>query len=182
MGSAVFLSYVRSTAASAARALNQSLGEDVCFLDTDDIAAGEVFPERLTDAILGAQVFVAFLDETYFQRWYCLREWLLARAPLDEVLRRGVGPSASLDAVHHGVVALEPRIDERVVARLPPVLRQTNWPDWNATSALEKLIRSRLEGPVFTRATWRGSRGHGSQAGSRGVRGASRAEAGRSVE
>jgi hypothetical protein len=81
MGSAVFLSYVRSTAASAARALNQSLGQDVCFLDTDDIAAGEVFPERLTDAILGAQVFVAFLDETYFQRWYCLREWLLARAP-----------------------------------------------------------------------------------------------------
>jgi hypothetical protein len=79
---------------------------DACFLDVSELEYGDEFPRRLTEALLGSRVFVAFVDRTYFQRWYCLREWLLARAPHDDLLRSGAIASAVDAAVGHFVAAL----------------------------------------------------------------------------
>ena len=53
----------------------------MCFLDVEDIETADRFPPRLSDALLGAKLVVAFVDAAYFQRWYCLREWALALTP-----------------------------------------------------------------------------------------------------
>ena len=88
MPQSVFLSYARRTNRDNARALRAALGADVCFLDEEDIELGAKFPTTITDALLAARVVVVLVDATYFQRWYCLREWMLARAPFDELLYR----------------------------------------------------------------------------------------------
>jgi len=87
---AVFISYARSTSFYAAEALYRKLGgsNGLAFLDTEGIAEGEHFPKKLATAILGARVFVAFIDETYLNRWSCLRELQTALAPFDSLLRR----------------------------------------------------------------------------------------------
>jgi tetratricopeptide (TPR) repeat protein len=148
MPAPVFISYARKTSAAPAKALRDALGADTCFLDTEDIELGDSFPKRLTDALLSARVVVAFVDQAYFQRWYCLREWLLARAPFDAVLKRGERPDAPL--LQHVVVAIGPDVDDRVLQRLPPVLRTTNWPSAGATEVLARLVRSKLESLTLT--------------------------------
>jgi tetratricopeptide (TPR) repeat protein len=140
---AVFLSYARSTSRTSARALHDAFGGDTCFLDTDDLDLGEEFPRRLTEALLASRVFVAFVDETYFKRWYCLREWSLARAAFDELLRRGTSQTALVHAIDHIVVALGSN-SGALLAHLPPELSQRTWPHLRETRKLEALVRSKL--------------------------------------
>lgn len=73
MSHPVFISYARSTSRQHAEALHRELG-NLSFFDTSDIETGEQFPEALVDALLDAKVVVVFVDERYFQRWYCRKE------------------------------------------------------------------------------------------------------------
>jgi tetratricopeptide (TPR) repeat protein len=148
MPAPVFISYSRKTSAAPAKALRDALGAETCFLDTEDIEIGDSFPQHLADALLAARVVVVFVDQTYFQRWYCLREWLLARAPFDALLKRGESVSAAL--LEHIVIALGPDVDDRVLQRLPPILRTTNWPAATATDALAGLTRSKVTSLTVT--------------------------------
>jgi len=86
----VFISYARSTSRSFAEALHTELGgpEGLSFLDTSDIEHGEQFPVALANAILDARVVVIFVDEVYFQRWYCLRELLIVLSAYEALVRR----------------------------------------------------------------------------------------------
>ena len=64
--------------AAPAAALHAELGSDVCFLDSDAIEFEELFPRRLAMALEAARVVVVLATPGYFERWYCLREWMAA--------------------------------------------------------------------------------------------------------
>ncbi len=72
-----FISYARKTSRDHAEALHHELGGDtgLAFLDTSDIETLQKFPAEISEALLAAKVVVIFADETYFRRWYCLREF-----------------------------------------------------------------------------------------------------------
>ena len=149
MSQPVFISYARQTDRANARALRDSLGADVCFLDERDIELGDKFPTALTDALLAARVVVAFVDLTYFQRWYCLREWLLARAPFDAVVKRSGSPADADAAVSHIVIALSDD-DAGSIQRLPPPLQHGSWPNARATDAIATLVGKTLRNNAQT--------------------------------
>ena len=67
--------------AGAAAALHAELGPGVSFLDSDAIEAEELFPRRLAIALDAARVIVVLATPGYFERWYCLREWMAALLP-----------------------------------------------------------------------------------------------------
>jgi len=140
----VFISYARRTSAERARALLTELGPDICFLDRDDIELLEEFPRRLSEALLGARIVVAFPDATYFERWYCLREWMLALAPWVEVMRSDGSPELGL-ALDHLIVALPPEgLRPEDGARLPTPVSRWNLPVAADAKGLATLIRARL--------------------------------------
>jgi hypothetical protein len=105
----VFISYARKTSREPAEGLHRELGGEsgIAFLDTSDIEAGEQFPRVLVDALLDAKVIAVFADETYFNRWYCLRELRTALAPFEVLFRRGASSEdEKVAALAHLVVAL----------------------------------------------------------------------------
>jgi hypothetical protein len=84
-----------------------------CFLDIQDIEILEHFPRRLSEALLGARVMVAFIDPTYFQRWYCDRRslaslWLHIRP--QQIVRRP--PEENLPTCAPTEPGEEPRASE----------------------------------------------------------------------
>ena len=99
MSHPVFISYTRTTSRQQAEALHRELGE-LAFFDTSDIETGEQFPEELVNALLDAKVVVVFIDERYFQRWYCRKELETALKPF-EVLSTQPGHSQEIAASHH---------------------------------------------------------------------------------
>ena len=134
----VFISYARKTSREPAEALHRELGGEsgLAFLDTSDIDAGEQFPKVLIDALLDAKVIVVFADETYFNRWYCLRESRTALAPFEALLRRGgASEQQKAAALSHLVVALPQRGPANLLKGLPSLIRQGSWP-----SARAKLL------------------------------------------
>jgi TIR domain len=133
----VFISYPRASARPQAEALHTALGHDACFLDTEAIAHYDHFPRRLADTLLGARVVVVLASRAYFQRWYCLREWLLARAPWD-ASRGEAGPGDTEIRLGHLVVALGDDLAEADLQRLPPPLQRRNLPSVSATAALRR--------------------------------------------
>jgi tetratricopeptide (TPR) repeat protein len=142
----VFLSYARGVSAAEARALHRELGEDQAFLDTTNIEAGDQFPERFTEALLGSRVVVVFASERYFQSWYCLRELRTALAPYDALLRRPGTTKADLaSALRHVIVALPGGTSNQQLEGLPPALAMANAPQAGDTSGLAGLVRRRLE-------------------------------------
>src|SRR5215217_4668871 len=84
----VFISYARKASREYAEALHDELGEDLAFLDTEDIPFGDAFPERLVDALLDSRVVVILAEPVYFTRWYCLLEYRLARTPFLRLAER----------------------------------------------------------------------------------------------
>lgn len=141
----VFISYARKTNRENARALRDELGADSCFLDEQDLEIGDTFPKELTDALLASRVLVAFVDSTYFKRWYCLREWMLARAPFDELVKRESSAAQREAALSHVVVALAEDVGDHIVRRLPAPLQVRNWPATTSTAHIAALVRSRLK-------------------------------------
>jgi hypothetical protein len=116
----VFISYARLSAAREATALRDELGPDLAFLDSTDIAAGDLIPDSITGAILGASIVVIFLDDVYVTHPYCLREMRLALAAPQRIIL-ALGRNADL-----GLVPLPPR----------------NWLAASATHALADVVRA----------------------------------------
>src|ERR1039458_515000 len=99
----VFISYARKTSTAPAKALHRELGGDtgLAFLDTSDIETLQKFPAEISDALLAAKVVVVFADETYFTRWYCLREFETALAPFQALARSAAGETERQEALDH---------------------------------------------------------------------------------
>jgi len=138
----VFISYARGTHLADAERLHALLGGGggLSFLDRTGIEPGEQFPPVLVEALLESRVVVAFLDDAYFERWYCLWEFRAALAPLLAHAPERM-QEAALDSI---VLALPPGASRSLLDRLPPSLRRTNWPVAADTEQLAQLIRTRL--------------------------------------
>ncbi|MEO8326006.1 MAG: toll/interleukin-1 receptor domain-containing protein [Nitrospirota bacterium] len=154
MSHPVFISYARSTSRQHAEALYREL-EELAFFDTSDIETGEQFPEVLVDALLDAKVVVVFVDERYFQRWYCRKELETALKPF-EILSTQSGhshemQSNTLDGI---ILALPPdqpgSVTGRLLHNLPPRIGTANWPMADDTGALATLIRNRVNTTQYT--------------------------------
>jgi len=143
----VFISYARKTSKAHAEALHRELGGDggLAFLDTSDIETLQKFPAEISDALLAAKVVVVFADETYFTRWYCLREFDLALTPFQKLARSGADSSAKQAALSHIVVALpDAGVERQVLNSLPADLRITNWPLASDTKKVAEIVNARL--------------------------------------
>src|SRR5262249_55335244 len=107
-----------------------------------DISDGEVFPPKLAEAILGAKLFVALVDDAYFTSWFCLRELRTALAPFDELSQK---PGISEDQLHkvlsHVIIGLPDKAESRLLENLPPQVRTRSWPIGTETSRITDLIR-----------------------------------------
>ena len=78
----VFISYARGTALTHARALRDMLvnpGRGV-FFDEREIPYGGEIPQEIAEGLMAARVAVAFLDERYFMRPYCIHEFQVITA------------------------------------------------------------------------------------------------------
>src|SRR5215471_9331911 len=138
----VFLSYARQTSKREALALHETLGNALCFVDIEDIEVADRFPERLSQALVGAKLVVAFVDQVYFRRWYCLREWMLALAPWRAAVEAGHRNSDA--ALAHLVIVLARDLADEDLARLPPPAQRTNWLKGADTRAIAGHVRQRL--------------------------------------
>lgn len=169
MGRDVFISYARSTHRAWAEELYEALGGESgsAFLDTEFIEGGDRFPEKLADALLDARVVVAFVDEAYFRRWYCLWEMRTALAPF---LALPIGATdaekrAELTPLMLALPAAGGAPSE--VQRLPPGVRTVNWHRADEVELLATMVRARVDA---TRETI------GDRLARRGRRDATRAE------
>lgn len=135
----VFISYARDASRAHALALHQALGGTearIAFLDTQDIAHGERFPNRLVEALFAARVVVIFAEPAYFTRRYCLMEFRVARQPYLDPAEEGPRPEL--------VVALPPRGIDPMLERFPDRVRTTHWPFATEPEALARVVRERL--------------------------------------
>lgn len=155
----VFISYARKTSSKSAAALAEELRDVGAFLDSSDIEHGNRFPEALAAGLLAARIIVVFADETYFERWYCLRELNIALAPFRAVLRRNGSGTEQSDALRHIVVALPSDGRPSGLQRLPPLIREVNWPHADQTQALAAFVRTRLKANSETLERGLASRG-----------------------
>jgi len=135
----VFISYARSTSKDAARALKAKLG-DAAFLDEQEIELGEPFPLAIFKALLESRAVVVFVDDVYFERWFCRREWQVAIRPFLQS-----GGTAPQGALEHVVVVLAPTAKDRELDHLPPELRKGNWPSTNQLEPLATLVKGKLD-------------------------------------
>jgi len=133
----VFISYARKTSAEAARALHAALGNEA-FFDQEDIEAGDRFPERLVDALLGCRVVVVFPDEVYFEQLYCRWELKAALEPFNR--RTSVGP----DPVSHLIVVLPEGDRPSELDKFPAAIQMTSWSSAKDTKRVVKLVRKQL--------------------------------------
>lgn len=149
MSHPVFISYARSTSRQHAEALHRELG-NLSFFDTSDIETGEQFPEALVDALLDAKVVVVFVDERYFQRWYCRKELETTLKPFEILSTQSGHTSEKQNGSLEGIVLALPldqpgSVTARLLHNFPPRIGTANWPMANDTEALATLIRNRVE-------------------------------------
>ena len=115
----VFISYSRSSAGEAARRAHIALEAAGfrTFLDARDIPLDAEFPREIADALLDSRLFLAFLDEDYFQKRWCLYEFQAALAP---------AATARADSVEHILAVLVDEGAASLAAHLPPILARSN--------------------------------------------------------
>ncbi|HEX5727378.1 MAG TPA: toll/interleukin-1 receptor domain-containing protein [Longimicrobiaceae bacterium] len=148
MSHSVFISYARDASRAHAEALYAALGgakDGLCFLDTEDIEPGEMFSERLVDALFDARVVVIFAEPVYFTRRYCLQEFQVTCAPFLNVADRpGASARKKEEALRGIVLALPPQGTDAMLERFPPRVQGRAWPKVEETSVLAALVRSEL--------------------------------------
>jgi tetratricopeptide (TPR) repeat protein len=137
----VFISYSRRDMADVAGALHAALPPQVSFLDSDAIELEDMFPRRLAAALEAAQVVVVLATPGYFERWYCLREWMAALLPWTSADRSVPGYD---DLLQHVLVAWDGRMGTADLQRLPPPIQQLNLPSTSDIRALAGLVLERL--------------------------------------
>lgn len=124
--------------AGVAGALHAELGPDLCFLDSDAIELEELFPQRLARALEAARVIVVLATPGYFERWYCLREWMAALSPWTSAADPGV------ELLDHVVVAIGAPFSPEERQRFPPPIQQRNLPPTSNITAVARLVADRL--------------------------------------
>ena len=153
VGFDVFVSYARSTARPAARALRDALaaqGHRV-FLDEREIPPGSTFPEEIADGLLGARVIAVLADETYFARPWCVYEYQVALAPFRARAGQAAAPA---DELEHLAVALPVAGGvDAVTPHLPPPVARRSLLRADQTTELAAEISARLS--VVTRTVAR---------------------------
>jgi tetratricopeptide (TPR) repeat protein len=120
------------------------------FLDETDLDAGEQLPMGIVDGLFGATAVVAFADEAYYTRWYCLRELHIALAAFNALVRRGGSEQDKSEALLP-VVIVVPAAGAHLqeLERLPPRLKTTLWWSTDEVHAVVRLVVDRLaEVPV----------------------------------
>jgi len=130
------------------------------FVDTENIALDDVFPRGLRDGVLDARLVVVFATSAYFRRPYCWKEWHLALSPWRAHLERRAEPEVLKAALGHVLVVLpDPASGERfALDRLPPALRQRNWPHAGDLEAVVELVEQRSPpSRLPSDRTWRSS-------------------------
>lgn len=140
----VFISYARGESTACAEALAAELTARGLrhYLDTRDARVDEPFPADIRDAMLGSRVIVVYPGQEYFKRWWCLKEWHLALAP---VLRgKHVSDEARREAVAHIVVAWPDEGAAAAVDHLPPIMRVLNHRPARDAGALAAMVAERL--------------------------------------
>jgi hypothetical protein len=145
MGHDVFISYSRHASSAAAVALRDRLAERgiTGFLDVSNLDVGEEFPQELADGILDARIVVLVLSNTYFERWYCLRELRTALGPYDFATQRAERDDDALTRSLRSLIVLLP--DDAVgLDQLPRRLSNTNWPHVAEMDRLVELVEERL--------------------------------------
>jgi len=141
----VFISYARQASRKHAEALHLELGDELAFLDSEDIPFGDAFPERLVDALLDSRVVVILAEPVYFTRWYCLLEYRLARTPYLRLAERsGVGQHERDAALSGIVVAMPPGDADPMLERFPAAVQARNWAPVTEPTAVATLVRARL--------------------------------------
>lgn len=145
--------------AAAAAALHAELGPEVCFLDSDAIELEELFPRRLATALDAARVIVVLATPGYFERWYCLREWMAALLPWTSA-----PDSQDASLLDHVIVALGAPFSEADLQRLPPPIRQRNLPSAADTNSIARLVADRLASDPPRLGDWLGAAGIGRSA------------------
>ena len=142
----VFISYARKASRDYAAALHAALGEDIAFLDSEDIPFGDAFPERLVDALLDSCVVVILAEPVYFTRWYCLLEYRLARTPFLRLGERpGVKQRERDEELRGIVVAMPPGDKDPMLERFPAFVQGRNWAPVSDAAAIAQLVRHRLD-------------------------------------
>jgi len=142
MSADVFISYSRSGSGDQALRIQEALrarGIGV-FLDRQDIATGDVFPERIADGLLDSKVVLVVVDDGYFERAWCAYEFQVAVAPY-----RAARPNArSDDSLDHVVLALSYR-NESVLDHLPPPLARQSWLHADSVEKIVDVVADRLQ-------------------------------------
>jgi hypothetical protein len=142
----VFISYARRASREFADALHGELGEDLAFLDREDIPFGDAFPERLVDALLDSRVVVILAEPVYFTRWYCLLEYRLTRTPFLRLAERPGVAQRERDAALNGIViAMPPGDADPMLERFPAFVQGRNWASVTEPASIAGLVRQRLD-------------------------------------
>src|SRR5262245_11222218 len=145
----VFISYARSSAGEAARRAHAALEAAGfrTFLDARDIPLDAEFPREIADALLDSRLFLAFLDDDYFRKQWCLYEFQAALAPAG---------TERPDSVNHIIAVLVNESSASLTAHLPPILARSNLTGPDAETIVKRVaarlaevattIAERLEG------------------------------------
>jgi Flp pilus assembly protein TadD len=145
MDGQIFISYARRSAAPFAQALHAALG-DRSFLDETEIADGAEIPKALLDGLLASNVFVAFVDDTYFTRRYCVQEFAVALGAFQSVTSRSGSEREQRETLDPVVIALPVGgVHPQELNRLPPLLRNSSWPRADDTKSLASLSAERAK-------------------------------------
>ncbi|MGQ0678864.1 MAG: toll/interleukin-1 receptor domain-containing protein [Actinomycetota bacterium] len=143
----VFISYARMASTPAATALQAELlsRRVPTFLDQSELHQGEQFPAALVKALLEAKVMVVFAGETYFNRWYCLREFNVALAAFDALASQGAPEASRSEALKPLVIALpDSGSQPENLILLPPEVKNGDWPRASQVGALADLVTRSL--------------------------------------
>jgi TIR domain len=129
----VFISYARRVHSDEARLLASALDSAGIrtFIDIVGIAYGDRFTKVILEALLNSRVVVVFVSEPYFQSWFCLREWEIAKTLSDT---RGTAQVPDWIVV----------AGDGNFSSLPPDLRTTQWPKASDTPTLVKCVQAAL--------------------------------------
>ena len=132
----VFISYARASAGAHATAVASAFERKHpgrLFLDTREMEPGAPFPDELGAAVAAAKVVLVFLDATYFNRLWCVRE-----------LEAALEPDGRGRCVQ---VALPPETNaEALLLHLPPDVARRSWPKAHETDLVVHMIERALAG------------------------------------
>ncbi len=141
----VFISYARASTLKEANDLRQAIEKKgiTVFIDDREISPGNSFPNYIADSLLKSKLMVVFADETYFQRPWCVYEFIVGVAPYRATARTD---KADIDSLMEHLIITFPPVEDisSMIPHLPPPIAEKNWPKADETGRLARLVANRL--------------------------------------